>query len=113
VESWCGLRFPLETCEGLRVSSDLIGQELQCNKAVQPSVFGLVHHAHAAAAQLLNDAVMRDGLADHGGGDVRRDRGASQRRGPVDAAVLPGLKSSRVVVGVSLLVKISERSRRE
>src|ERR1700730_18321626 len=36
-------------------------------------------------------------------GHVRRYRGASQRRGPVDAAVFTGLKSSRVVrVGVSL-----------
>ncbi|MFZ3211457.1 MAG: hypothetical protein WA188_08085, partial [Terriglobales bacterium] len=25
-----------------------------------------VHHTHPAAAQLLDDAIMRDGLADHG-----------------------------------------------
>ena len=40
----------------------LIGQELQRDKAVQASIFGFVNHAHAAAAQLLEDAVVRDGL---------------------------------------------------
>jgi hypothetical protein len=33
---------------------------------VQADVFSFVHHPHPAAAQLLDDAVMRDGLADHG-----------------------------------------------
>ena len=31
---------------------------------MEAGVLGLVHHAHAAA-QLLDDAVVRDGLADH------------------------------------------------
>ncbi len=31
----------------------------------QLGVFGLVHHAHAAATQLLDDAVVQDGLANH------------------------------------------------
>jgi len=31
---------------------------------MQARVFGLVHHAHPAPAQLLDDAVMRDGLSD-------------------------------------------------
>ena len=41
-------------------------------------VLGLVDHTHAAAAELFEDAVMRDGLANHGWsatmwGDVRGD----------------------------------------
>ena len=28
-------------------------------------IFSLVHHTHSAAAELLDDAVVRDGLADH------------------------------------------------
>jgi hypothetical protein len=32
---------------------------------VQPGVFGLVHHAHAATTDLFDNAVMRDGSADH------------------------------------------------
>ena len=34
---------------------------------MEAGVLGLVHHAHAAA-QLLDDAVVRDGLANHGVG---------------------------------------------
>jgi len=36
-----------------------------CGEAMQPRVLGFIHHTHPAAAQLLDDAVMRDGLADH------------------------------------------------
>ena len=32
---------------------------------MQASIFGLIYHTHAATAQLLQDAVMGDGLADH------------------------------------------------
>jgi hypothetical protein len=39
-------------------------QELQGNRAAQFGVFGLVHHAHLAAAEVLYNAVVRDGLAD-------------------------------------------------
>ena len=61
-----GLRFALEAGQCLGVSGDFIGQELQCDKTMQPGVLGLVDHTHAAAAELLDDAVVRDGLADHG-----------------------------------------------
>jgi hypothetical protein len=39
----------------------LIWQKFQRHEAVQPNVLGLIHHAHAAAAQFAKDAVMRDG----------------------------------------------------
>ena len=32
---------------------------------MQPRVLGFVDHTHPAAAQLLDDAVVRDGLANH------------------------------------------------
>ncbi len=32
---------------------------------MQPCVLGLVNHTHPAAAQLFDDAVMRDSLVDH------------------------------------------------
>ena len=32
---------------------------------MEASVFRLVHHTHAAAAQLLDDAIVRDDLPDH------------------------------------------------
>src|ERR1700687_72131 len=36
--------------------------------AVQLEVFGLIDHTHPAAAELAQSAVVRDGLADQGGG---------------------------------------------
>ena len=48
------------------IGRELIGQELQSNVAAQTQVFGLIDHTHAAATQLLQDAVMRNGLASHG-----------------------------------------------
>jgi hypothetical protein len=42
-----------------------VRQKLQ-DKAVEPDVLGLVHHTHAATTELFDDAVGRDGLADHG-----------------------------------------------
>ena len=41
------------------------GQELQSHEAAEFGVLGLVDHTHAAPAELLDDAVVRDGLADH------------------------------------------------
>ena len=64
--------------------------ELECDEAVQSSVLRFVHHTHPAAAQLFDDAVMRDGLADHSAGpshrmvaDVSRQPWASQLGGGV------------------------------
>ena len=59
------LGFPLETAEGLCIVGEFVGKELQGDVAAQLEVFRLVHHAHSAAADLAEDAVVRDGLADH------------------------------------------------
>ena len=60
-----GLGFALEARQRLRVFGNFVGQELEGDKAAKLDVFGLVDHTHAAAAEFLNDAVVRDGLADH------------------------------------------------
>jgi hypothetical protein len=61
----CGLRLALEPSQGLWVFDDVIGQEFEGDKAVEGNVLGLVDHAHPAPAKLFDDAVVRDGLADH------------------------------------------------
>ena len=65
IQGGCGLGFALEAGQGLRVAGHFPGQKLECDKTVQPRVFSLVDHAHTAAAQLLNNAVVRNSLPDH------------------------------------------------
>jgi hypothetical protein len=43
----------------------LVRQKLQGDEAVQLYILGLVDHTHPAATELLDEAVVRDGLADH------------------------------------------------
>jgi len=49
----------------LWIFGDIIRQELQGDKATQFDILGLVDDTHAATAELLDDAVVRDGLPDH------------------------------------------------
>ena len=57
--------FTLEAAQGLRVFGDLVRKELERDKATELHILGLVDHTHPSATQLLDDAVMRNGLADH------------------------------------------------
>src|SRR5437870_7133483 len=58
-------RFTLEPFEGLMVTGQLLRQKLQGDLTTQGQVFGIVDHAHAAATELFENAVMGDGLASH------------------------------------------------
>src|SRR5579862_408355 len=66
VQRGCSLRFAAKACQSLGIARNVLRQELEGNKAMQAGVLGLVDHTHSAAAQFLDDAVMRDRLADHG-----------------------------------------------
>ena len=59
------LRFALKPGEGLRILRNFIGQKFERDKTAKLDVFGFVDDAHSAATELLDDAVMRDGLAYH------------------------------------------------
>jgi hypothetical protein len=61
------LRLTLEASQSLSVFGNLVGQEFQGDKAMQPHVLGFVDDTHSAA-ELLQDAVMRNGLTDKLGG---------------------------------------------
>ena len=65
VQCGSGLGFALEARERLRVAGNVFRQELQGDEAVEPSVLGLVDHTHAAAAELLDDAVVAQVLVDN------------------------------------------------
>jgi hypothetical protein len=65
VQSRCGARLALKTFERLAITGQFIGQEFKCDPAAELDVLGFINDAHAAAAQLLQDAVMGNDLADH------------------------------------------------
>ena len=66
VEGGCSLGFPAEALQGLRILRDFVGEEFQGDMAVKIGVFGFVDNSHASAADLLDEAKMRDGLSDLG-----------------------------------------------
>lgn len=61
-----GLGFPLQTTERLQLVLHLRRQKFQRDMASKLEVLGLIHHAHATAAEFFNDAAVADGLADEG-----------------------------------------------
>ena len=66
VESGGGARFAAKAFESLRVAGQIIREELEGDEAAQFGVLSLVDHAHASAAKFLDNAVVGDGLVDHG-----------------------------------------------
>src|SRR6202034_20464 len=57
--------FASEAFQRLRVVGNIIRQEFQSDKTAEFEILGLINHNHPTAAELLDDAVVRDGLASH------------------------------------------------
>jgi len=66
IESGGGFGFSQQTLFGALIGRDFCWEEFNRDFPVEPLVLSQVDLAHAAAPELLDDAVMRDGLADHG-----------------------------------------------
>ena len=60
---------------------EFLGQELHGHATAEPGVLGLVDDAHAAAPELIDDAVVGDAVAG-GPGDPRSRRANRPRRSP-------------------------------
>jgi hypothetical protein len=56
-----GTSFAAETLKGLWILGDIVRQKLECHETVESGVLRLVDRTHAAATQLLQNAVVRDG----------------------------------------------------
>ncbi len=64
IQCRCGLGFALKTGECLRFRGNFVRQEFEGDDAMQPRILGLVHDTHPTTAQLLDDATVRESLAD-------------------------------------------------
>src|SRR5882762_4463399 len=65
VEGRGRLRLPLKASQCLGILDDIIGEKFQGDKSAQSYILGPIDDTHSPSAKLLNDAVMRNGLADH------------------------------------------------
>jgi hypothetical protein len=65
IERGCCTSFATKTFQSLRVLRCILREKFEGDKSAEGNVFCLVHHAHPTATQFLDDAVVRDGLADH------------------------------------------------
>ena len=77
IEGGGGLGLSLEPLQGDLVVGESLGEELQRNVTSKAGVFCLVDHTHPPAAELLDDPVVGDALADH----AARFREYTPRRG--------------------------------
>jgi hypothetical protein len=57
-----------ESFQRLRIMRHFVRQKFQGHESAQADVFGLVHNAHATAAEFFHYAVVRNVLADEGNG---------------------------------------------
>ena len=64
--------FAAKPLQSLGVVGNLIGKEFEGNGAAKVGVLGPVDDTHPATAELVDDAVMRDRLADHRGAILGR-----------------------------------------
>ena len=64
VQRRCGSRLAAESCQRVGIPRQVWRQELQRDKPMQPRVLGFVDDAHAAATQLLDDAIVGERLPD-------------------------------------------------
>ncbi len=74
VQRRCGLGFTLEATERIGIGGEVLRNELERNGTMQPRIFGFVDDAHAAAAELLEDAVVGERLTDQRIGVARHQR---------------------------------------
>ena len=64
VERRGGARFTLKALNRLGVAGETFRQEFQRHETAELGVLRLVNHAHAAATEFFDDAVVRDGSTD-------------------------------------------------
>jgi hypothetical protein len=92
------LRFASEAFQGARIVEHFRRQEFQAHGAVEPCVLSFVDNTHTAATELFDDAIVRDGLANHGRSSgerhLRTPRPERQRKGQAETMTI--ISASRI-----------------
>jgi hypothetical protein len=58
-------RLTLKAVKGFAITQQIVGNKLQGNVTAQAHIFRLVNNAHATTANLPQNAIVGDSLADH------------------------------------------------
>jgi hypothetical protein len=91
VQGGSGACFTAKASQSLQVLGDVLREKRQGNKAAKLSVFGFVNYTHPATAEFLDDAVVRDGLADHWRESYVGETGqVNESRGVGDCSIIRG-----------------------
>src|SRR5579862_7309968 len=98
VQGGSGLCLPPESFQHLRVLSKMIRQEFHRHKAMEFDVLRFIDHAHAAAADLLQNAVVTDRAADYGRGIDHRPSKSPMRSRVLSAFAFAGVSNGKVRV---------------
>jgi len=64
VQRGCGTRLATEALKSLWVFGKVVGEEFQGNEPAKLGVLGFVNHTHTPTADLFQNAVVRNRLAD-------------------------------------------------
>jgi len=65
VQGRSSLRFPPKMRERLTIQRDTLRQKFERDKTMQTAILGFVDNAHTAAAELFDNAIVGNGLAEH------------------------------------------------
>ena len=79
VEGGGGSSFTSETFQRLRVMRNFVWQEFQSDETTQLGIFSLIDNSHPTAAQLLDNAIVRDSVPDHWRESYVREPGKSMK----------------------------------
>src|SRR5882762_2232918 len=71
--------FALKSLPRSGIVLHIRGKKFQRDMPMQLKVLGFVHHTHTAATELLQDSIVRDGLADHLTSVAVRRRSSSKK----------------------------------
>src|SRR4029077_2995075 len=59
-----GLRLAFESRQCLPIASQIIRKKLEGHESVEPCIFGFIDDTHPAAAELFQNAIVRNGLSE-------------------------------------------------
>ncbi len=65
IQRGCRTRLSPKAFQSLWVLREVFGKKFECDKPAEGWILGFVNNTHTSPAQLFDDSIVRDGLADH------------------------------------------------